>query len=108
MPKKESTVLYRWFDEVWNKGNEKAIYEMLDENAITHGITGDVSRGPEAFKFFMTGFVQNFQRSILILKRLFRKMTLKLSGAMLTLQIRTEQRLASRVCAWQRHVTEKY
>lgn len=46
--------MHRWFDEVWNKGNAKAIAEMMAENAIIHGLAeaeGDV-RGPAGFMPF--------------------------------------------------------
>lgn len=51
--------LQRWFDEVWNKGNETAVFEMFDENGIAHGLTdenGNELRGPENFVAFHRNF----------------------------------------------------
>lgn len=48
-------VLRRWFEEVWNKGREEAIDEMLAEDAIVHGLadeSGKELRGPTDFKPF--------------------------------------------------------
>jgi SnoaL-like polyketide cyclase len=47
--------LERWFDEVWNKKNAKAIDDMALENAVTHGLEhpdGAKVTGREAFKDF--------------------------------------------------------
>ena len=48
------TFSHRWFDEVWNKGRESAIDEMLAPDAVLHGLAegGAGLRGPEGFKPF--------------------------------------------------------
>ena len=43
-------LVQRWFDEVWNKGREAAIDEMLAPRAVVHGV------GPEGFKRFHTAY----------------------------------------------------
>jgi steroid delta-isomerase-like uncharacterized protein len=47
-------LIHRWFAEVWSKGRESAIDEMLAEDAIVHrlGEPGQDVRGPAAFKPF--------------------------------------------------------
>jgi predicted ester cyclase len=60
MPNKNSTLTYRWFQEVWNNGRKSAIDEMLDDNAIVHGIEGVNTPGPEGFKVFYDSFKQQF------------------------------------------------
>jgi predicted ester cyclase len=60
MPNKNSTLTYRWFQEVWNNGRKDAIDEMLDDNAIVHGIEGVNTPGPEGFKVFYDSFKQQF------------------------------------------------
>ena len=43
----------RWFDEVWNKGNEDAITEMSTPDVVAHGLTdpqGNEVTGVEDFK----------------------------------------------------------
>src|SRR5919206_2403869 len=47
-------LVHRWFEEVWNKGRDTAIDEMLAGDAIVHGLgePGVETRGPAAFKPF--------------------------------------------------------
>ena len=44
-----------WFEEVWNKGRESAVDEMLAPDAVLHGLDegGAGMRGPEGFKPFL-------------------------------------------------------
>jgi steroid delta-isomerase-like uncharacterized protein len=49
------TLIRRWFDEVWNRGNPAAIDEMLASNAVVHGLTFDL-HGPAAFKEFQRAY----------------------------------------------------
>lgn len=60
MPNVASTLLYRWFNAVWNQGNEFAIDELMAEDAIAHGISGDGLQGPEGFKSFYREFREQF------------------------------------------------
>jgi steroid delta-isomerase-like uncharacterized protein len=45
----------RWFDEVWNKGREGAIDELLSPEGVGFGLAeaGTQIRGPEALKPFV-------------------------------------------------------
>jgi steroid delta-isomerase-like uncharacterized protein len=48
----------RWFEEVWNNGNTALIDEMLDPNAVAHGL-GDAGadlRGAAIFRPFYDKF----------------------------------------------------
>jgi steroid delta-isomerase-like uncharacterized protein len=47
-------LVHRWFAEVWTKGRESAIDEMLASDAVIHGLgePGVEARGPSAFKPF--------------------------------------------------------
>jgi steroid delta-isomerase-like uncharacterized protein len=47
-------LMYRWFEEVWNKGRAEAIAEMLAADGLVHGLgeTGVDVRGPEGFMPF--------------------------------------------------------
>jgi steroid delta-isomerase-like uncharacterized protein len=49
-----ATVLHRWFDEVWNQGQEQAIDEFLphDGEILGLGETEATVRGPDEFKAF--------------------------------------------------------
>ncbi len=52
-------MMRRWFEEVWNKGREEAIDEMLAEDGIAHGLVdenGEELRGPVNFKPFFHRF----------------------------------------------------
>ena len=62
MPNIQSTLVFRWFEEVWNKGRESAIDEMLHPNIIAHGI-GDNNKieGKENFKEFYRAFNDQFE-----------------------------------------------
>lgn len=60
MPNKSSSLSYRWMEEVWDNGREDAIDEMMDANAIVHGIEGINAPGPEGFKMFFKSFKQQF------------------------------------------------
>lgn len=54
MSKENVALVYRWFDEVWNKGRAEAIDEMFAADGIAHGL-GEVGidvEGPAAFKPF--------------------------------------------------------
>lgn len=58
----QSTILYRWFHEVWNQDDENAIDRLLTTDALAHGIlTSDQPKGPEGFKQFFQSFRSQFQ-----------------------------------------------
>jgi steroid delta-isomerase-like uncharacterized protein len=53
------TLLHRWFEEVWNQGRESAIDELMDPDAVFHGIVdpgSDEVRGRDAFRSFYQQF----------------------------------------------------
>lgn len=60
MTDKNSTLTCRWMKEVWNEGLEKSIDELLDADAIVHGIEGITTPGPEGFKIFYRSFREQF------------------------------------------------
>ncbi len=63
MAEEYETLMHRWFEEVWNKGREEAIDEMLAEDCIGYGLpteTGEPIRGREEFKQFYRNFRQAF------------------------------------------------
>ena len=60
MPNRESTLTYRWMQEVWNKGREEAIDEMMEANAVVHGIDDIKEPGTAAFKQFFQNFKNQF------------------------------------------------
>jgi predicted ester cyclase len=46
-------LVYRWYEEVWNRKRESAIDEMLSPDVRMYGLTGDpteAAHGTEAFK----------------------------------------------------------
>ena len=56
-----STVLNKWFNEVWNSGNESAIDELMTQDAEAHGILAPGQpKGPEGFKQFFHSFRNQF------------------------------------------------
>ena len=60
MSEKKSTLSHRWHQEVWNKGREDAIDEMMHENVITHGLDDLKGNGMAAFKEFYRSFREQF------------------------------------------------
>ena len=62
MTDKKSTLTWRWMEEVWNNGRESAIDEMLDENAVIHGLEGITEKGPAGFKIFHRSFKEQFPK----------------------------------------------
>ena len=53
-------LVYRWFEEVWNKGRAEAIAEMFADDGIAHGLADDPQnplRGPKGFLPFMLCYV---------------------------------------------------
>src|SRR5947209_10063838 len=53
----------RWFEEVWNKGREDAIDEMMGEECVANGLadeSGQPLRGPAGFKPFFRKFREAF------------------------------------------------
>lgn len=62
MPNKNSTLTYRWMQEVWNNGREDAIDEMMDINAVIHGIDDIKEKGTAGFKHFFRNFKNQFPK----------------------------------------------
>ena len=55
------TKLQVWYDEVWNNANKSKIDELMDENAVIHGLeTDNATLGPRAFHPFYDSFRQGF------------------------------------------------
>ena len=53
----QTTLLFRWFQEVWNQGKRNSIDELLMEDVIAHGLGPDgQTKGIEEFKKFYDGF----------------------------------------------------
>jgi len=61
MREAKSTVLYKWFNDVWNKGDENAIEKLMTPDSSAHGIlTEDQPKGAEGFKIFFRNFRNQF------------------------------------------------
>lgn len=53
----QSTLLYNWFEEVWNRSDENAIDKLMTEEAEFHGIeTENGAKGASGFKLFFRDF----------------------------------------------------
>jgi predicted ester cyclase len=57
----QSTLLYRWFNEVWNSKNENAIDDLMTEDATAHGLGDAGIQGAPAFKAFFRDFNRQFR-----------------------------------------------
>ena len=62
MPTPHTDLLRRWFDEIWNQGNESAIDELLAPDGRVHGLgeAGVVAVGPAGFKPFWAQLCATF------------------------------------------------
>jgi len=57
-----STVLYKWFNDVWNNDDENAIEQLMTPDSSAHGIVpGSPLKGAEGFKAFFKDFRSQFQ-----------------------------------------------
>lgn len=58
----KSTLLYRWFQEVWNQGREDSIDKLMTHDSNAHGIIADGQpKGAEGFKIFYRDFRKQFR-----------------------------------------------
>ena len=59
---KNSDLIRRWFEEVWNQGREATIDELCSHDAVGHGQTLDGTDivGPEPFRQFWKNFRSAF------------------------------------------------
>jgi steroid delta-isomerase-like uncharacterized protein len=55
-------LIRRWFEEVWNCGNQELIAELRSREAVARGLEGDrgESRGPGPFDSFYLNFRETF------------------------------------------------
>ena len=57
----QSTLLHRWFEEVWNKDDENAIDKLMAHDSSANGILkDDQPKGAEGFKLFFRDFRSQF------------------------------------------------
>jgi len=63
MSEENKAFIRRWFDEVWNRGREEAVDEMLSDECVANGLAGEsgqAPRGPAGFKPFFRKFRESF------------------------------------------------
>jgi predicted ester cyclase len=53
-------LVHRWFEQLWNQGNEAVIEEIMTADCVAHGLGGPDVVGPEAFRQFYHGFRASF------------------------------------------------
>jgi predicted SnoaL-like aldol condensation-catalyzing enzyme len=56
----QSTLLYQWFQQVWNENKKESIDSMLASDGYMHGLAEGEIKGAAGFKFFYDGFTQQF------------------------------------------------
>ena len=59
MSAENKAMVRRWFEEVWNKGREGAVDELLHARAVVHGLGPDL-QGPDGFKGFHRAYRNAF------------------------------------------------
>jgi hypothetical protein len=55
---RQETILYRWFDEVWNRRRKSAIDQMMAPNCVIEGLPD--TAGHPAFKAFHKKLLSEF------------------------------------------------
>ena len=61
----QTTLLYRWFDEVWNSGDKNAIDILLAPDLEIHGLVMQPGqKGAEGFKSFYDSFKSEFHNIV--------------------------------------------
>jgi uncharacterized protein (TIGR02246 family) len=60
MRKKETTLLYKWFNRVWNDNNEAAIAELMTDDAQFQGIDDSLPKGVVGFQTFFRIFTAQY------------------------------------------------
>jgi predicted SnoaL-like aldol condensation-catalyzing enzyme len=60
MSEKNKDLVRRWFHEVWNSGDEKAIDKMMHPESRSFGLGGQPLVGPPGFSPFYTAFKNNY------------------------------------------------
>jgi len=56
-------LVYRWYEEVWNKKREEVIDEMLSADIVSYGLSDDpmeAVKGTEAFKKYWRAMIRIF------------------------------------------------
>ena len=62
MSNKNETVIYKWFEEVWNKNSEASIDKLMAADADIHGIESPNGKnGAEGFTSFFKAFNEQFK-----------------------------------------------
>ncbi len=62
MREAKSTVLYKWFNDVWNNDDETAIEKLMTDDSFAHGIVPENPiKGAEGFKSFFKEFRSQFK-----------------------------------------------
>jgi steroid delta-isomerase-like uncharacterized protein len=59
MSEENKALIYRWFEEVWNRGNAEVIDELLAEDGVVHGLndaSGNPVQGLQGFHEFHNQF----------------------------------------------------
>src|ERR1700722_7429271 len=85
---RNSELIRRWFEEVWNQGREATIDELCSQDAVGHGQTLDGTDivGPEPFRQFWKNFRSAFTAIHIEIERTIEEGEMVLAQWTLTMQ----------------------
>ena len=71
MSNQNKEIMLRWYDEVWNNGNENVIDEIMHPDAKAFGLGAEPLIGPLGFKPFYKAFTDAYSDIDVVLDKIF-------------------------------------
>ena len=71
MSNQNKETMLRWYDEVWNNGNENVIDEIMHPDAKAYGLDAEPLIGPSGFKPFYKAFNDAYSDINVTVEKLF-------------------------------------
>ncbi|MES2386734.1 MAG: ester cyclase [Bacteroidota bacterium] len=69
MRAEKEAFMTRWYNELWNRGNEDIIDEMLHPECKAYGLGAEPFIGPAEFKYFYRAFKRDYSDINVVIER---------------------------------------